>query len=199
MLEHFFDNPLVLERLRSGLLSPHLDSFAASLAALGYARFTGRAQLDLLGRMGRWLAGNALTVADLDERVVSRFLDEECGQGHLRRGDRATGRRFLEHLHRSGVIPVPEGVSDQHPLALIESRYAHYLRVERGLSTATVHNYVPFIHRFLVERFRWPRSARSCAIAVPTPRRSTPRWTSKGCGRWRSPGHDARCSHERAG
>lgn len=153
MLEQFFDNPLVVERLRSNLLSPHLDSFAASLAALGYARSTGRAQIDLLGKMGRWLAGNELTVADLEERSVSRFLDEERCPGHQRRGDRATGRRFLEQLRRDGIIPVPEGVCDQHPLALIESRYAHYLRVERGLSRDTVCNYVPFVHRFLVERF----------------------------------------------
>ena len=92
-------------------------------------------------------------MADLEERIVSRFLDEECCQGHLRRGDRATGRRFLQHLRSSGVIPGPQDVSDQQPLALIESRYAHYLKAERGLSTDTVHNYVPFIDRFLVERF----------------------------------------------
>jgi site-specific recombinase XerD len=153
MLEHFFDNPVVVERLRSNPLSPHLDSFAASLAALGYARFTGRAQIDLLARMGRWLAGSEFTVADLDEQIVSRFFDEVRCQGHQRRGDRGTGCRFLEHLRRGGVIPMPEGVSDQQPLALIEGRYAHYLKVERGLSTDTVHNYVPFIHRFLVERF----------------------------------------------
>ena len=118
MLEQFFDNPVVVERLRSDPLSPHLDSFAASLVALGYARFTGRSQLDVLARMGRWLAGNELTVADLEERIVSRFLDEQCCQRHQRRGDRATVRRFLEHLRRGGIIPVPQGVCDQPPLAL---------------------------------------------------------------------------------
>jgi site-specific recombinase XerD len=153
MLEQFFDNPLVAEHLRGNPLGPHLDSFAASLAALGYARLTGRGQIDLLARMGRWLAGNEFTVADLDERIVRRFLDEVRCQGRQRRGDRATGRRFLEHLRGGGVIPVLEGVSDQQPLALVESRYAQYLKVERGLSTETVRNYVPFVHRFLVERF----------------------------------------------
>jgi site-specific recombinase XerD len=153
MLEHFFDNPVVVERLRSDPLSSHLDSFAAALADLGYARFTGRSQIGLLARMGRWLAGNEFTVADLEERIVSRFLDEECCQGHQRRGDRATVRRFLEHLRRGGVIPVREAVSDQHPLALVESRYAQFLRVERGLSADTVRNYLPFVHRFLVARF----------------------------------------------
>jgi site-specific recombinase XerD len=153
MLEHFFDNPAVVERLRSDPLSPHLDSFAASLADLGYARFTGREQIDLLARMGRWLVGNALTVADLEERIVSRFLDEQCCRRHPRRGDRATVRRFLERLRRGGVIPVPAGVCDQPPFALIESRYAQFLRTERGLSANTEQNYLPFVHRFLVERF----------------------------------------------
>ena len=153
MLEHFFDDPGVVERLRGEPLSPHLDSFAASLADLGYARCTGREQIDLLARMGRWLAGNALTVADLEERIVSRFLDEGCCQGHPRRGDRSTVRRFLEHLRRGGVIPVPEGVCDQPPLALLESRYAQFLRTERGLTATTEHNYLPFVHQFVVERF----------------------------------------------
>jgi site-specific recombinase XerD len=153
MLEHFFDNPLVVEHLRSDPLGAYLDSFAASLAALGYARFTGRSQIDLLARMGRWLAGNELTVTDLEERIVSRFVDERCLQGHRGKGDRATVRRFLEHLRQAGVIPVRERVPDEHPLALLESRYEQYLRMERGLSTDTVRNYLPFIHRFLVERF----------------------------------------------
>ncbi len=43
---------------------------------------------------------------------------------------------------------------DQSPLADILSRYEKHLRSERGLVTATVLNYQPFIRRFLVDRFR---------------------------------------------
>jgi len=45
-------------------------------------------------------------------------------------------------------------VRDLSPLADILSRYEEHLRSERGLVTATVLNYLPYIRRFLVERFR---------------------------------------------
>jgi len=153
MLEHFFDDPVVVKRLRSGPLSPYLDSFAGLLAGLGYARGTAGAQFGLLLRMGQWLDGNELTVAELDERIVTRFLDEEGCHRRRRRGDRATVRRFLDHLRHEGVIPVPERVLDVHPLALLTRRYVQYLQVERGLCPDTVHNYLPFVERFLGERF----------------------------------------------
>ncbi|HEX5483591.1 MAG TPA: site-specific integrase, partial [Terriglobia bacterium] len=47
-----------------------------------------------------------------------------------------------------------EPVRDMSPLADILSRYEKYLRSERGLVTATVLNYQPFVRKFLVERFR---------------------------------------------
>jgi hypothetical protein len=50
MLEEFFDNPMVVDRLRSGPLNPHLDSFAGSLAGMGYARATLQALVRLLSR-----------------------------------------------------------------------------------------------------------------------------------------------------
>lgn len=153
MLEFFFANPVVVERVRRSPLSPHLDTFAGVLAGLGYARCTARFQFDVLDRMGQWLKGNHLTVADVEERIVDRFLEEQRRQGKRGKGDRATLRRFLDHLRHEGVIAVRERVPDAHPLALLERRYEQYLRKERGLSTDTVRNYLPFVHRFLGERF----------------------------------------------
>lgn len=153
MLEHFFDDPAVVKRLRSGPLRAHLDSFAGLVAGLGYARGTAGAQFGVLARLGQWLDGNELTVADLEERSVTRFLDEEGRHRRRGRGDRATVRRFLDHLRHEGVIPVPVPVPDAHPLTLLTRRYAEYLRMERGLCPDTVHNYLPFIQRFLGERF----------------------------------------------
>jgi len=153
MLEQFFDNPLVVDRLRHGPLSPHLDSFAGALVGLGYARRTAGFQFNVLDRIGQWLNGHDLTVVDLEEPIVERFLEERRRQGKRGRGDRATLRRFLDHLRHAGVIPARPLVLDAHPLARLERRYEQYLRMERGLSTDTVRNYLPFVHRFLVERF----------------------------------------------
>lgn len=45
-------------------------------------------------------------------------------------------------------------VLDDSPLANILNRYETHLRSARGLTTATVANYLPFARKFLAERFR---------------------------------------------
>ena len=152
MLEQFFDNPLVVDRLRAGPLNPHLESFTGSLAALGYARGTLQAQIRLLHRMGGWLDDQKIAVADLEEGILDRFLDEQGRRGSGK-GHRGTVRHFLDHLRDVGAVTVREHPTDEHPLAQLEGRYERYLRTERGLSTDTVLNYLPFVHRFLLERF----------------------------------------------
>jgi len=153
MLEELFDNPMVVDRLRSGPLNPHLDSFAGSLAGMGYARATLQAQVRLLHRMGGWLDSHEITVVDLEEGIVDRFLDEENRQGKSSKGHRGAVCRFLDHLRHVGVISVREHPPDEPPLTHLERQYEQYLRTERGLSTDSVRNYLPLVHRFIVERF----------------------------------------------
>ena len=52
------------------------------------------------------------------------------------------------------MVPNRELVSDKSPLADILSRYEKHLRSERGLVTATIISYQPFIRKFLLKRFR---------------------------------------------
>jgi site-specific recombinase XerD len=151
MLEKFFDAPVTLGRLRNNPLGRHLDSFAGSLADLGYTTSTGIAYLAFSATFGQWLARNEIAITDIDERIVETFLDE---RGEPRFGGRTPAlRHLLAYLREKAVLPSIEVVIDESPLALLEGRYERYLRVERGLTTATVVNYLPFVRRFLVERF----------------------------------------------
>ena len=153
MLEQFFDDLEAVERLRGDPLGPHLDSFAEMLASLGYARATGRYYLASLADFGQWLVRNDVAIADVDERVVDAFVADRRHQGRLRKGQASTVRHLLEHLRQEAVIPSLELESEETPLAFLEGQYEQYLRSERGLTTATVINYLPFVRRFLVERF----------------------------------------------
>ena len=82
MLERFFSDPEVAQRLRCGPLGPYLGSYVASVDALGYARSTTRGQLWFLAELGRWLEREAIAVAELDERVAETFLNERrCRRG----------------------------------------------------------------------------------------------------------------------
>lgn len=139
------------ERLEGNPLGSHLQALARCLVEDGYADETIRSKLKLLGDFGRWLARTGLTVAHLEAGHVSAFVKQ---RQHVRRGDLRTLEQFIEHLRKRAVIPDREPLRDQSPLADILSRYEKYLRSERGLVTATVLNYQPFIRRFLVDRFR---------------------------------------------
>jgi site-specific recombinase XerD len=139
------------ERLHDNPLGLSLQALATSLVEDGYADQTVRSKLRLLDELGRWFGLTGLTVAHLDERHVEAFVKH---RQQVRRGDLKTLEQFLDHLRKRAVIPDRAPVRDLSPLADILSRYEKHLRSERGLVTATVLNYLPYIRRFLVERFR---------------------------------------------
>ena len=154
MLERFFADGAVAQRQRRGPLGPYLDSYAAMVDALGYARSTTRGQLRSLTELDRWLERRAISVADLDERVVETFLTERRRRrGGLHRSDTATCRLFLESLRSEGVVAPRKGRCES-ALDGLTRRYETYLKRERGLEPATVDAYRPFVRRLLVERFR---------------------------------------------
>jgi site-specific recombinase XerD len=150
MLNEFFKQGDVLEHLQSNPLWAYLDSFATSLVGDSYAASTVRSKLRWVIDLGWWLQEEQLTAAQLSEPVVDRFLKELQRRGRLRRGQGPTTLRFVTDLQRQGVIPRPEPVCDTSPLAELERQYERYLRTERGLTPATVVNYRPVAHRFLV-------------------------------------------------
>lgn len=153
MLEGFFDDPEARRRLVDGPTGPHLDSFARSLADLGYAHSTARAQLQLLAEFGGWLQRSDIALDELNEEIVGAFVDDRRSEGRLRRGDAYTVHRFVDHIREKGVLVLPDPEDDSSPLSRIEGRYRGYLRRERGLSPVTGNGYSPFIRRFLVEQF----------------------------------------------
>jgi site-specific recombinase XerD len=153
MLENFLPHCAAAERLRAGLFGPHLDTLVAALCELGYARFTVRVRLRILDDFGRWLAQQRLQLADLQEQLVNRFLQQRQCQGRLRKGDALAVRHFLEHLRQQGAVRSPEPTVDRSPLAILRRQYQSYLQTERGLAAVTAASYWRFIRRLLVERF----------------------------------------------
>jgi site-specific recombinase XerD len=153
MLNEFFKQGDFLDCLQSNPLREYLDSFAAALVEDAYAASTVRSKLLWVVELGWWLQEEQLTAAQLGEPIVHRFLKELRRLGRLRRGQGPTSFRFVAYLQSQGVIPLPEPVCDTSPLAELERQYERYLRTERGLTTATVVNYRPVAHGFLVHHF----------------------------------------------
>ena len=153
MLEKLFKQCAFIECLQRNPLAAHLDSFAASLAEDFYAVSTVRSKVLWIVQLGWWLQEKQITVAQVDERIIDTFLKELRQQGRLRRGQGPTTLQFLVHLRNQGIIPYPDPICDKSPLAELEHQYEKYLRIERGLTTATVVNYRPIVHRFLVHKY----------------------------------------------
>src|SRR6516162_1902272 len=130
-------------------LGLHLRTFAASLLECGYTDGAVHAKLGLLGDLERWLRRTKRAVNHLDERLLEAFLKHKR---RIRKGEPKTLQQFLDHLRKRGVVPGLV-IRDQSPLADILSRYETHLRSERGLVTATVLKYQPFVRKFLIDRF----------------------------------------------
>lgn len=183
MLEEFFERLAADKRSRSNPLVVHLSPFAGSLMESGYADATIRSKLWLLADFGLWLVRSRVAVADLDEAHAERFIAAKGRQGRIHRGHQETVRQLLDHLRERNVIRRVKPLLDESPLAGILARYEKHLRSERGLSAATVINYVPFVRKFLADRFGegpFPvEDVRSCDISAFVLRRAH----TMSCGR----------------
>ena len=153
MLEKFLERLGAVQRGQRNPLLVQVLPFADSLMESGYAATTIQSKLGLLIDLGEWLRRRGLAVKDLDERRIETFITDRRRKGLLRRGDRTTVRQLLDHLRERHVVQRVTPTCDVSPLAAILDRYEKHLRSERGLTTATIINYLPFARKFLSDRF----------------------------------------------
>ena len=153
MIEQFFTFHTTRERLHVGPLASHIDGFAELLASQGYAKSTAKDKLQLVTRLSCWLRRRKLQVTDLDEERISQFLINRHRRGRVGRGDAASCRMLLRYLRGLGNIPSPTESTNDSPRNRIEHDYEQFLTSERGLTSATLINYLPTVRDFLTERF----------------------------------------------
>jgi integrase/recombinase XerD len=136
-----------------GVIGAFVESFAAHLAACGYAPSTIRSQLKLLEQFNEWLPGRRCAIHQLNDELVATFLTWCTRRGRVHRGDANTLRQFLTHLRTRGALAPVVPMVDDSPLGQLQREYARYLTTERGLAPVTVSSYVEVLRRFLAERF----------------------------------------------
>lgn len=154
MINQLFTFSSTIERLRQGPLSEHLDAYAAVQVQQGYGRHSIRQHIVVLADFSRWLKQKQIVIQDLDSSVVDRFLRLRRRQERVRRGDPLALNRLLTMLSQAGIVkPYQQPVAD-NPCSRMIEEFRCYLLQERGLSTATLRNYLPVVEQFLSERFR---------------------------------------------
>ena len=151
MTNKFLADPSPQHRECGGPLGAYLEGLGVLLDAHGYARATEKEQLRFVAEFSRWLARRRLAIDDVDERRGAEFV--RARRRRRRRGDGTTLRTLLQHLRQIGVIPAPTPAIDATELSRVAQRFGGYLAQERGLSYATVINYLPEVRRFLAWRF----------------------------------------------
>lgn len=148
------DNKIVLSRAPEGPLAAHIGPFARSLREQGYTLESIHRQVLLVACFSRWLKQQGVALRSITSDHPPRYLRYRARQVRPCPGDAAALRHLLEFLRCEGVIPA-EKISTR-PLTAAErwtQAYEHHLREARGLASATIVNYVPFIRSFLKDRF----------------------------------------------
>jgi site-specific recombinase XerD len=104
----------------------------------------------LVGDLLSWIARTRSKLADLDERMVERYLRHRAARQSIQPGDRAALKRLLSVLRDSGTIS-PAVVPAITPQDRIFEAFGDYLRTERGLAPKSIIRHLPVIRRFLRE------------------------------------------------
>jgi site-specific recombinase XerD len=135
-----------------GPLSFHINTYLTHVRKQGYAQGSICEQVCALKMLGRWLVRTGRGVQDLNEAASREFLRQAVKNRYPKNAARATVRRLLAMLRKSGVIP-PAKPSHPSPSEQVVSEYERYLFDERNLATQSVEHLRLFARRFLFESF----------------------------------------------
>lgn len=133
----------------SGVLEPFVGSYRRELEKRGYSPRSVVPQLRQMGRLSRWLQGQGLTAAELDDTRLEAFLAvQRAGGRHRSEWSRPGLRCLLDVLGELGVAR-PGSVSPGSETEVLLGSFERYLLDERGLAIGTVAGYVAHAGRFL--------------------------------------------------
>jgi site-specific recombinase XerD len=110
-------------------------------------------KMRLVGLLSRWLEQRHVRIEQLNEQWITDFLAAQKKALRRRRQVRHTLGQLLQELRQSRVIPEQQPVHAQGPRDLLMQAYARFLAGERGLSQASLDNYLPVAGRFLTNAF----------------------------------------------
>jgi hypothetical protein len=90
-------------RRRPGQLGPQVEGYRAWLADRGYTPMTVRNMLADLGQVGRWMSGEGLVTAQLDEDAMVAFAAARRAAGRRKAPGPRAMMPLLSYLREAGV------------------------------------------------------------------------------------------------
>lgn len=147
MLDKYFIRPTRLRQLRRGPLGPHLDELAAEMHRQGYAISTGQTRLALCAKFGAFARSEGVDVADVDDALAQRFLEDLATEGRFPEARQAMAL-LLGHLRARDVIASAATAKARARDSLMDA-YDVYLRDVKGLQPSTREGYARNAGRLL--------------------------------------------------
>jgi len=151
-------SPTTQRWLRDSPLTPYVMGYFDHLIQCRYATETTERYMAGIAHLGFWMGQIHLVIEQLDEKAVTRFLDEHlpicsCPQPvfQLRTDLRAACAHLIRILRDRGVIPKP--VTQAVPFDAEVGLFDEHLRNVRGLADETRRNYRRIVRSFLKARF----------------------------------------------
>ena len=148
-----FLNQLILETAFDQQVKSCISKFVNVLLQQGYSRYTVYKKIKVISKLGQWLKKKHLSVKDLDEAVVKKFIFYLKKKNCLQLGNWATLKQLINFLQQEKIIAAPVVKPVDSEIEIIQKSFSNFLKKERGLSQSTVDRHLPTIRMFLVERF----------------------------------------------
>ncbi|WP_081723660.1 tyrosine-type recombinase/integrase [Paraburkholderia mimosarum] len=144
---------ITLRRTPEGPLAPYISMVSDAMRRDGFRPYTIRYETRVVADFSRWMKRRRVDLLDLTPECIDGYLRYRRLRRRPAKCDAAALRRACRVLTDAGLIS--ERAEDEHlnPARLYASEYSRYLRDERGLSNATLLNYMPFAYRFLDQTF----------------------------------------------
>ena len=98
-----------------------------------------------------WMARSRLGIRQLNEQRIAHFLRTQRRALRRQRHVEHTLNQLLRYCRRSKIIPDPRPTRVEKPSELLIIDYQRFLTQERGLSQATLNNYLPVARRLLAK------------------------------------------------
>jgi len=147
-------SPATQRWLRNSPITPYVSIYLDYLNECRYADETSEHHLAGLAHLGLWMGRNHFRIEELNEALVTQFLDDhlpncDCPRPifQTRTDLNAACGHFLRILRDRGVIPSPPRPVE--PVYAEVDRFDDYLRDARGLASETRRNYRRIVLNFL--------------------------------------------------
>lgn len=166
-MKYTINDQVVLSQPLEGPLAEHIAPFAEWVNGQGYTRRSLHYRVLLAACFSRWLQGRGIRLGGIRTEHTEHFLRFRAQNHRPTRSDVASLRHLIDFLHSQALIPRENDRQEvpSRPVDQCVRAFEQYLREERGLSQATISNYLPYVSEFLTDCFDHGPVALSCLCA----------------------------------